>query len=185
MLRDPLKRYISEWKHVTRGATWEEAKITCFEDIKTSECYVGKDWKDVTLQEFLDCPNNNAHNRQVYMTASTRDLDCSKLRKLPQEERDKIMLESAKENLRNITFFGFTEDYPESQRLLELTFDVKLNNTMEEHNNLAARTSDELSDADKKAILDKNYLDVQLHKYAISLYKQRFAKLNSTTASSS
>ena len=29
VLRDPIHRYISEWKHVQRGSTWQSAKLMC------------------------------------------------------------------------------------------------------------------------------------------------------------
>ena len=29
MLRDPVIRYISEWMHVSRGANWSHAALTC------------------------------------------------------------------------------------------------------------------------------------------------------------
>jgi len=29
ILRDPVQRYISEWKHVQRGSTWISAKLMC------------------------------------------------------------------------------------------------------------------------------------------------------------
>jgi len=29
VLRDPVQRYLSEWKHVQRGSTWITAKLMC------------------------------------------------------------------------------------------------------------------------------------------------------------
>ena len=29
VLRDPVERYLSEWKHVQRGATWKAAGLRC------------------------------------------------------------------------------------------------------------------------------------------------------------
>ena len=28
-LRDPVSRYLSEWRHVARGATWDGAELKC------------------------------------------------------------------------------------------------------------------------------------------------------------
>ena len=28
-VRDPVDRYLSEWRHVSRGATWNSTKLTC------------------------------------------------------------------------------------------------------------------------------------------------------------
>ena len=29
MLREPVARYLSEWKHVARGATWDTSYLLC------------------------------------------------------------------------------------------------------------------------------------------------------------
>ena len=41
------------------------------------------------------------------------------------EERDTVMLYSAKDNLRKMTFFGLTEFQEQSQYLFEETFNLK------------------------------------------------------------
>uniref|UniRef100_A0A7N8YFT9 Heparan-sulfate 6-O-sulfotransferase n=1 Tax=Mastacembelus armatus TaxID=205130 RepID=A0A7N8YFT9_9TELE len=72
MLRDPVSRYLSEWKHVQRGATWKTALHMCDGRSPTQDelptCYSGDDWSGVTLTEFMDCPSNLANNRQVRIT---------------------------------------------------------------------------------------------------------------------
>uniref|UniRef100_A0A3Q0SXA6 Heparan-sulfate 6-O-sulfotransferase n=1 Tax=Amphilophus citrinellus TaxID=61819 RepID=A0A3Q0SXA6_AMPCI len=69
MLRDPVSRYLSEWKHVQRGATWKTALHMCDGRSPTQDelptCYSGDDWSGVTLTEFMNCPSNLANNRQV------------------------------------------------------------------------------------------------------------------------
>ena len=70
ILRDPVLRYLSEFKHVQRGATWKgsvhkcngkpasRAEIPpCYDDINE------EDWADVELDEFMNCPSNLAANR--------------------------------------------------------------------------------------------------------------------------
>uniref|UniRef100_A0A3Q3XDK1 Heparan-sulfate 6-O-sulfotransferase n=1 Tax=Mola mola TaxID=94237 RepID=A0A3Q3XDK1_MOLML len=68
MLRDPVSRYLSEWKHVQRGATWKTALHMCDGRSPTQDelpnCYSGDDWSGVTLTEFMNCPSNLANNRQ-------------------------------------------------------------------------------------------------------------------------
>uniref|UniRef100_A0A4W6DJC5 Heparan-sulfate 6-O-sulfotransferase n=1 Tax=Lates calcarifer TaxID=8187 RepID=A0A4W6DJC5_LATCA len=56
MLRDPVSRYLSEWKHVQRGATWKTDELPA--------CYSGEDWTGVPLADFMNCPSNLANNRQ-------------------------------------------------------------------------------------------------------------------------
>ena len=46
MLREPLLRYLSEWKHVRRGSTWLAARLHCNGRQATLEevpfCFDGK-----------------------------------------------------------------------------------------------------------------------------------------------
>lgn len=69
LLRDPVSRYLSEWRHVQRGATWKTSLHMCDGRTPTPEelpsCYEGSDWSGCTLQQFMDCPYNLANNRQV------------------------------------------------------------------------------------------------------------------------
>lgn len=69
LLRDPVSRYLSEWRHVQRGATWKTSLHMCDGRTPTPEelpsCYEGSDWSGCTLQQFMECPYNLANNRQV------------------------------------------------------------------------------------------------------------------------
>lgn len=64
-----MSRYLSEWRHVQRGATWKTSLHMCDGRTPTPEelpsCYEGSDWSGCTLQQFMDCPYNLANNRQV------------------------------------------------------------------------------------------------------------------------
>ena len=69
-LRDPVTRYISEWKHIQRGATWKDSKFMCNgKPAAKSEivpCYdAEKTWEDVPLKDFMNCESNLAINRQT------------------------------------------------------------------------------------------------------------------------
>jgi hypothetical protein len=44
---------------------------------------------------------------------------------MPEKTRDKIILESAKNNLRNMAFFGIKERMDDSQLLFETVFDMQ------------------------------------------------------------
>ena len=58
-LRHPLTRFLSEWRHVQRGATWKSARLHCNGRDATLEevpfCYETSDWKNVTFEEFSSC----------------------------------------------------------------------------------------------------------------------------------
>uniref|UniRef100_A0A3Q3VWU1 Heparan-sulfate 6-O-sulfotransferase n=1 Tax=Mola mola TaxID=94237 RepID=A0A3Q3VWU1_MOLML len=67
ILRDPVSRYLSEWRHVQRGATWKASLHVCDGRSPTltelPSCYSGDDWSGCSLPEFMDCPYNLANNR--------------------------------------------------------------------------------------------------------------------------
>jgi hypothetical protein len=60
----------------------------------------------VTLHEFLSCPYNLAFNRQTRMLADLSLVHCYNSGAMPKAERDRILLASAKANLKNMAFFG-------------------------------------------------------------------------------
>lgn len=73
LLRDPIARYLSEFRHVQRGATWKGSRHYCNGRDATDEeippCYRGLTWEAVELDEFIDCESNLAANRQTRMLA--------------------------------------------------------------------------------------------------------------------
>uniref|UniRef100_G3URQ0 Heparan-sulfate 6-O-sulfotransferase n=1 Tax=Meleagris gallopavo TaxID=9103 RepID=G3URQ0_MELGA len=129
MLRDPVSRYLSEWKHVQRGATWKTSLHMCDGRSPTPDelptCYEGDDWSGVSLQEFMDCSYNLANNRQVRMLADLSLVGCYNLTFMNETERNVILLQSAKNNLKNMAFFGLTEFQRKTQYLFERTFNLK------------------------------------------------------------
>lgn len=137
ILRDPLERYISEFEHVKRGATWSKAVRECTKErIYSKTCYQGaKDWANVTWNNFLTCEYNLANNRQVRMLANYNEIGCSSLQCFSEKfdcntnlkaELDEKMLESAKKSLLSFTFFGLTEYQHLSFLLFEKVFDNQL-----------------------------------------------------------
>ncbi|KAF2352031.1 Sulfotransferase [Trinorchestia longiramus] len=89
-LRDPVHRFLSEFRHVKRGATWKNARLACggrsatrtklanellsahnFQE-EIGSCYDGAVWDHLTLEKFMSCPHNLAINRQTRMLAGKR-----------------------------------------------------------------------------------------------------------------
>ncbi|KAK3096235.1 hypothetical protein FSP39_024815 [Pinctada imbricata] len=176
ILRDPVNRYLSEWKHVKRGATWRTARLYCNGRQATLEevpfCYEGEDWEGVTLNQFLRCKYNLGNNRQTRMLANLSKVNCYNNTGMSDEERDSLLLESAKENLKNLSYFGLTEYQRETQQLFEHTFHihfvedfVQLNET---HSQRANPTKEQW---DK--IIKVNSLDIKLYQFAKDLFLQR------------
>ncbi|CAM4396544.1 unnamed protein product [Caretta caretta] len=177
MLRDPVSRYLSEWKHVQRGATWKTSLHVCDGRSPTPDelptCYLGDDWSGVSLQEFMDCGYNLANNRQVRMLADLSLVGCYNLTFMNESERNMILLQSAKNNLKNMAFFGLTEFQRKTQYLFERTFNLKFISPFTQFNITRASNVD-IDEGARKRIEVLNFLDMQLYEYAKDLFLQRF-----------
>lgn len=177
MLRNPLHRYISEWSHVSRGATWVSSEFFCSQQVAT--CYGGKDtWKGVTLDEFMNCPYNQADNRMTWMLADVGHLGCNNIKAMSLAERDRQILKSAKSNLRKMAYFGIVEFQAASQELFENTLDVKFDgNWKQKESILYQKTEDSLSEKAMDKLIHLNKLDIELYQYAKDLFFQRLKRI--------
>ncbi|XP_036430316.1 heparan-sulfate 6-O-sulfotransferase 3-B [Colossoma macropomum] len=176
MLRDPVSRYLSEWKHVQRGATWKTSLHMCDGRSPTQAelpaCYSGDDWSGVTLREFMDCPSNLASNRQVRMLADLSLVGCYNLSSMNESERNPILLASAMSNLKNMAFYGLTEFQRKTQYLFERTFRLRFISAFTQLNSTRAANV-ELREDVRRRIERLNFLDVQLYEFAKDLFLQR------------
>ncbi|KAL1228367.1 Heparan-sulfate 6-O-sulfotransferase 3-B [Trichinella pseudospiralis] len=97
-LREPVSRFISEFHHVQRGATWLASRHLCNGRSPTAEelppCFERSQhgWKGVTLDAFLACSSNLAFNRQTRMLADLRLVHCYNRSAMDVDRRDAIML---------------------------------------------------------------------------------------------
>ncbi|XP_053436608.1 heparan-sulfate 6-O-sulfotransferase 2 isoform X1 [Nycticebus coucang] len=177
ILRDPVSRYLSEWRHVQRGATWKASLHVCDGRPPTSEelpsCYTGDDWSGCPLREFMDCPYNLANNRQVRMLSDLTLVGCYNLSVMPEKQRNKVLLESAKSNLKHMAFFGLTEFQRKTQYLFEKTFNMNFISPFTQYNTTRA-SSVEISEETQKRIEGLNFLDMELYSYAKDLFLQRY-----------
>ncbi|XP_015282324.1 PREDICTED: heparan-sulfate 6-O-sulfotransferase 1 [Gekko japonicus] len=177
LLRDPVSRYLSEWRHVQRGATWKTSLHMCDGRTPTPEelpsCYEGTDWSGCTLQEFMDCPYNLANNRQVRMLADLSLVGCYNMSFIPENKRAQILLESAKKNLKDMAFFGLTEFQRKTQYLFERTFNLKFIRPFMQYNSTRAGGV-EVDNNTIRRIEELNDLDMQLYDYAKDLFQQRY-----------
>ncbi|KAJ8384298.1 hypothetical protein AAFF_G00206550 [Aldrovandia affinis] len=177
LLRDPVSRYLSEWRHVQRGATWKTSLHMCDGRTPTPEelpaCYEGTDWSGCTLQQFMDCPYNLANNRQVRMLADLSLVGCYNMSFVPEKKRAQTLLESAKKNLRDMAFFGLTEFQRKTQYLFERTFHLRFIRPFMQYNSTRAAGVDVDNDTILR-IEELNELDMQLYDYAKDLFQQRY-----------
>lgn len=177
MLRDPVSRYLSEWKHVQRGATWKTALHMCDGRTPTQDelpaCYSGEDWTGVPLADFMNCPSNLANNRQVRMLADLSLVGCYNMSSIGELERGRVLLASAKANLRNMAFYGLTEFQRKTQYLFERTFGLRFLRPFTQINSTRA-ASVGISEKVRWRIEGLNALDVELYDYAKELFLRRY-----------
>ncbi|KAI4897292.1 hypothetical protein NFI96_024652 [Prochilodus magdalenae] len=177
ILRDPVWRYLSEWRHVQRGATWKASLHMCDGRAPTltelPSCYQGDDWSGCSLEEFMACPHNLANNRQTRMLADLSLVGCYNLSAMSENQRGAVLLESAKRNLRRMAFFGLTEYQRKTQYLFERTFRLAFIAPFTQLNGTRA-TSVEVPPETQQRIRELNRWDVELYEYARDLFLQRF-----------
>ena len=179
ILRDPVWRYLSEWRHVQRGATWKASLHVCDGHSPTlselPSCYLGDDWSGCSLQEFMDCPYNLANNRQTRMLADLSLVGCYNVSAMRDQERSAVLLESAKRNLRGMAFFGLTEYQRKTQYLFERTFRLAFIAPFTQLNGTRAASVEVELDTQRR-IRQLNRWDVELYEYARDLFLQRFQR---------
>ncbi|XP_076828213.1 heparan-sulfate 6-O-sulfotransferase 1-A-like [Brachyhypopomus gauderio] len=175
LLRDPVSRYLSEWRHVQRGATWKTSLHMCDGRTPTPAelpaCYEGADWAGCTLRQFMECPYNLANNRQVRMLADLSLVGCYNMSFVPEKRRAQLLLESAKKNLRDMAFFGLTEFQRKTQYLFERSFRLRFIRPFVQYNSTRAAGVD-LDNGTVRRIEELNELDMQLYDYARDLFQQ-------------
>ncbi|CAL8389137.1 unnamed protein product [Boreogadus saida] len=177
VLRDPVSRYLSEWKHVQRGATWKTAAHVCDGRPPTSDelpaCYAGEDWAGVALADFTACASNLANNRQVRMLADLSLVGCYNATGASEPQRGRALLASAKANLRRMAFFGLTEFQRKTQYLFEGTFGLRFLRAFTQANNTRAASTG-VGEEVRRRIAALNALDVELYEYARELFQRRY-----------
>lgn len=181
IIRDPVSRYLSEWKHVRRGATWKTARLYCNGRQATLDevpfCFESETWEGVTLNEFINCRDNLANNRQTRMLANLSKVNCYNRTGMSEDERNHLMLESAKDNLRDLSFFGLTELQVETQRLFEHVFHIQFVKDFIQINTTHSMKARPTKEQWEK-IVKLNTLDIALYQYAKDLFQQRVKAMN-------
>ncbi|XP_013106742.1 heparan-sulfate 6-O-sulfotransferase 2 [Stomoxys calcitrans] len=182
LIREPIARYMSEYRHVKRGATWKGSRHWCLGKQATQRelppCYKGKDWLDVTIDEFAGCESNLAANRQTRMLADLALVGCYNKSAMPSHERERVMLASAKRNLAAMAYFGLTEYQKISQYIFEETFNLRFAIPFEQHNTtLSVSAIHNLRPDQRRKIEELNSLDLELYAFAKNLLFERFEHL--------
>lgn len=181
LLRDPVARYLSEWKHHRVGNHWKDARLYCngkyvdFFDVHP--CFNERTWVDVTFTEFMDCKDNLATNRQTRMLANLTKSSCYDRRALDPRNRTNLILKSALENVEHMAFVGLTEFQDETRKLFEHTFHLKFSKPFR---SLIDDEGDELITAQQYSRMMKFIeADVHLYQYAKQLFLERVKRIPS------
>lgn len=181
LLRDPVSRYLSEWKHQRLGYHWKDSRLYCsgkyvdFFDLRP--CFNEPTWEGVTFDEFMDCQDNLATNRQTRMLADLRLSKCYDRRALKPRDRTPLILQSAIKNLEHMAFFGLTEYQEETRNLFENTFKLKFKKKFKTL----------LDDETEEVVTEKQYArmmqyieaDIHLYQYAQQLFLERVKRIPS------
>ena len=126
----------------------------------------------VTLKEFMDCKHNLAFNRQTRMLANLSKVNCYNTSGLTPSERDRLMLESAKQNLIHLAFFGLVEFQTYTQFLFEHTLNLNFIDDFVQLNTTHSSKYGVLAE-EKKRMAELNHLDIELYQFAKDLFLQR------------
>ena len=111
------------------------------------------------------------------MLANLSLVGCYNKSAMSVHKRNSIMLQSAKDNLKDMAFFGLTEYQTDTQYMFERTFGLKFLNDFEQYNQTHAKKRSDVSDAQRKKIIDLNKLDIELYQYAKDLFLQRLKQM--------
>ncbi|WAR23378.1 H6ST1-like protein [Mya arenaria] len=184
-IRDPLSRYLSEYRHQTERSHWEEATLGCkkrekpyWNDIRP--CFLTENWKGVSFSTFMNCPFNLATNRMTRMLADLVPTGCYQNF---QNEFKKIMrarkwVESAKQNILNMEHFRLMERSDDSDFLFNKAFNIKFK----------AKDTTPTSSSRNLRITEKQFLkmiqltelDFHIYLYALDIFNYRLETTSHT-----
>lgn len=181
-LREPFNRYLSEYFHQSAiGGHWQDALLGCgpgfsdWADIRP--CFHTESWKGVKMDEFLACPHNLATNRMARMLADLNKSECYRnfLSRKAMLFRAVKWVESAKENLQLMEYFGLMEDEWGSDRLFSSVFKMTFNGKRKRY---TAKTSNiKMTEAQFLNILRNIELDIHIYLFAKDLFDKRLRSL--------
>ena len=174
LIRDPIKRYISEWNHINvrpKSVGWTMSTNICNKEIS---CLNGKNSSyRMSIEEFISCKGNMANNRQTRMLADyfSDKKDC----RIFHPDNKKLLLENAKQVLKSFKFFALNEYQELNQKLFEkvfkhLKFNIKFEQSDDEY---GSNLIEKLNQKSIDQIYKLNELDIQLYEYAKELFFER------------
>ena len=187
LLRHPVLRYLSEYLQTTRGACWPAHDRVCDgEKVKTkrppfcADCKIKQIYitPQESLREYLDCEVIWRKNRLTLALADSELVTCWNRTQHTSEERDTLLLESAKQNLLKFAFFGILEFQEESGWLFEKTFGMEFGihpPHLPFNSSVANLLLQELTvhPVLYEKLIANNKLDLELYWFAVEEFKKR------------
>ncbi|XP_077514948.1 heparan-sulfate 6-O-sulfotransferase 2-like [Amblyomma americanum] len=196
VLRDPVARFRSEWRRFHQNRGWHGSRPHphfCLDQPVSmpapNVCFEGRRPENITFSEFVSCSANPAINRQTHMLADHDLIDgCPQNDSagllLTKEDRDIVLLASAKKNLEHMAFFGLAEFPRLSESLFEATFKLKFRRRARPRKFLRGRSMGHSravpSPGEVEQVTAANSLDVELYNHAKEILFARFHKLSNT-----
>ena len=186
---------MSSYLQVSRGACWQHedkcgrknaqrklspGELKCPDNFQCKKDIMKAFLTNLTLETFVRCTESWSINRMTLMLADHELATCWDKKKYSREQKDRILLESAKSNLRKFSYFGINEFFVDSGSLFEETFGVSFGNPVQK---LSFNSSyaghfinslmvDEEIDVFKK-VVQNNVLDLELYEYAFEIFRTR------------
>ena len=96
---------------------------------------------------------------------------------MPEEERNRVMLASAKKNLESMAYFGLTEFQKVSQYVFEETFNFQFAVGFEQYGNISTHSGEArklLSPSTMLRVKNTNSLDIELYAFAKAKFFERY-----------
>ncbi len=153
LLRDPIKRIVSLYNFIIQTKTHHLHNFIIKNKLSISDFIKSGIWIET----------NNGVVRRL----------CGGIR-VPYGRCNFKMLETAKFNLEKLSLFGFQEKFMEFVKMLSLVLGI--NDFSFEHQNVT-KYKINVDDNDIKTIEAFNKLDIELYKYAKTIYAEKFKSL--------
>ena len=130
---------------------------------------LSRQWTTLQLEDFMNCTDNPAANRQVRMFVSC-DVRQQRNGAMLAQLNDAILMD-AKRNLRQLSFFGLTEYQELTDKLFEFTFGTSSGHLRQSLQNRVSCLDVDAATAERISRL--NRLDVEFYNYAKELFFER------------
>ena len=120
----------------------------------------------------MACEHNLAFNRQTRMLANLSKVHCYNTSGTSPAQRDRLLLQSAKENLLQLAFFGLVELQTYTQFLFQHTLNLTFLRDFVQHN-ATHSSKHRVSAEETRRMAELNHLDIELYQFAKDLFLQR------------